>query len=227
VPPPPRLWRVVRDAISDFYFNAWRFLAANILIGALLVVVLFAAAWHPLGLLLVTLLLLPAMGTMRMATRLVRDFHTDLGEFADAVRRPWPLLGVGLVQLAALVVLVGDILIAATWRSWAGTILLVGAGYGLLALWTYALVAWPLLLDPERDGEPVMARLRLAFVVILVHPVRIGLFGLLVGGVLAISTALVAPILTFSVGVAWLAIARFVLPVADRIEGRATIEVEP
>jgi uncharacterized membrane protein YesL len=88
-------------------------------------------------------------------------------------------------------------------------------------------VAWPLLLDPERDGEPVMARLRLAFVVILVHPVRIGLFGLLVGGVLAISTALVAPILTFSVGVTWLAIARFVLPVADRIEGRATMEVEP
>lgn len=227
MPPPPRLWRVLREAISDFYFNSWRFLGANVLIGALVIVVLLASAAHPVGLVLVVLLVLPTMGTMRMATRLVRDYHTDLGDFADAVRRPWPLLGVGLLQLAALVVLVGDILIAAAWRSWAGTLLLVGAGYGLLALWTYALVAWPLLLDPERDGDSVRARLRLALVVILVHPVRIGLFGLLIGGVLAVSTALVAPILTFSVGVAWLAIARFVLPVADRIEGRATMEVEP
>jgi len=226
VPPPPRLWRVLRESTSDFYFNSWRFLGANILIGALLVVTLFVAAWHPAGLLLGTLLLFPAMGTMRMATRLVRDFHTDLGDFADAVRRPWPLLGVGLVQLAMLVVLVGDILIAAAWRSWAGTLLLVGAGYGLLAVWTYALVAWPLLLDPERDRESLGTRLRLAFVVILVHPVRIGLFGLLVAGLLAVSTALVAPILTFSVGVVWIAIARFILPVADRIEGRATMEVE-
>jgi uncharacterized membrane protein YesL len=220
------VWRVLREATSDFYFNSWRFLGANVLIGALIVGILFASAWHPLGLLLGTLLVLPAIGTMRMATRLFRDFHTDLGDFAESVRRPWPLLGVGLVQLAVIVVLVGDILIAAAWRSWAGTLLLVGAGYGLLALWTYALVAWPLLLDPERDGEPLSARLRLAFIVILVHPVRIGLFGLLVGGVLAISTALVAPILTFAVGVAWLAIARYVLPVADRIEGRATMVVD-
>jgi uncharacterized membrane protein YesL len=220
------VWRVLREATSDFYFNSWRFLGANILIGALMVGILIASAWHPAALLLVTLLVLPAVGTMRMATRLVRDFHTDLGDFADSVRRPWPLLGVGLAQLAVIVVLVGDILIAAAWRSWAGTLLLVGAGYGLLALWTYAVVAWPLLLDPERDGEPLGARLRLAFVIVLVHPVRIGLFGLLIGAVLAISTALVAPILTFAVGVTWLAIARFVLPVADRIEGRATMEVD-
>lgn len=180
----------------------------------------------PWGLLLVVLLVLPAAGTMRMATRLVRDFHTDLGDFAEVVRHPWPALGVGLAQLAVTVVLVGDILIAAAWRSWPGTFLLIGALYALIALWTYAVVAWPLLLDPERDAEGVRSRLRLALVLFLVHPVRIGLFALLIGALLVLATFVIMPVLTFAVGLLWLAIARYVLPLADRIEGRATMVVD-
>jgi hypothetical protein len=212
--------------VSDFYFNSWRFLGANILLGALMVAFVVGSLGSPWGLLLVVLLVLPAAGTMRMATRLVRDFHTDLGDFAEVVRHPWPALGVGLAQLAVTVVLVGDILIAAAWRSWPGTFLLIGALYALIALWTYAVVAWPLLLDPERDAEGVRSRLRLALVLFLVHPVRIGLFALLIGALLVLATFVIMPVLTFAVGLLWLAIARYVLPLADRIEGRATMVVD-
>lgn len=226
MPPSPRLWHSLREAVSDFYFNSWRFLGANILLGAVLVAFVVASLATPWGLLLAVLLVLPAAGTMRMATRLVRDFHTDLGDFAEVVRRPWPVLGIGLAQLAVTVVLVGDMLIAAAWRSWPGTFLLIGALYALAALWSYAVVAWPLLLDPERDTESVRPRLRLALVVFLVHPVRVGLFALLVGALLLLATVVIMPVLTFAVGLLWLAIARYVLPVADRVEGRATMAAD-
>ncbi|MGH2428332.1 MAG: hypothetical protein ACRDGV_05520 [Candidatus Limnocylindria bacterium] len=225
VPPPPRLWRVLREAASDFYFNSWRFLGANILLGMLVVTFLLASLATPWGLLLAVLLVLPAAGTMRMATRLIRDFHTDLGDFVEVVRRPWPVLGIGLAQLAVTVVLVGDILIAGAWGTWPGTFLLVGAMYGLVVLWAVAVVAWPLLLDPERDGEGVRTRLRLALVILLTHPVRTGGFTLLMGALLLASALLIAPLITFAVGVIWLAIARWVLPVADRVEGRRTVVV--
>jgi hypothetical protein len=220
------VWGALREAVSDFYFNSWRFLGANILLGALIVAFAVASLATPWGLLLVVLLVLPAAGTMRMATRLVRDFHTDLGDFAEVVRRPWPVLGVGLAQLVVTVVLVGDILIAAAWGSWPGTFLLIGALYALVALWTYAVVAWPLLLDPERDAEGVRPRLRLALVVLLVHPVRLGLFALLIGALLALATIVIMPVLTFAVGLLWLAIVRYVLPLADRVEQRPTLLVE-
>jgi len=226
VPPQPRLRRVLREAASDFYFHSWQFLGANLVLGALGLGFLIGSLASPWGLPLVVLLVLPTAGIMRMATRLNRDFHTDLGDFAEVVRRPWPILGVGLVQLAITVVLLVDILIAAAWRSWPGTLLLVGALYALLLLWVYALVAWPLLLDPERDADGVRSRLRLALVVLVAYPVRFGLFALLMGALLMLATVAIAPIITFAVGLVWLAIARYVLPVADRIEGRETLVVD-
>jgi len=223
VPPSPRLRRVLREAVSDFYYNSARFLAANILLGVLLLAVILGATASPWAFLLGPILVLPAAGTMRMATRLIRDFHTDLGDLTEVVRRPWPVIGIGLAQLAVTAVLVGDILIAAAWGSWVGTFLLVSAAYALVMLWAYALVAWPLLLDPERDAEPIRRRLRLAVVVLVAHPVRVGVFAVLTGVVLLVSTLLIAPVITFAVALLWLAIARWVLPMADRVEGRATL----
>lgn len=226
VPRLPRLRHVLREAVTDFYFHSWSFLGANLILGAIVMAVIVLSSILPLALLVAALLPLPAAGIMRMATRLLRDYRTDLGDFADVMRRPWPVLGIGLAQLGLTVVLIGDALIAAAWRSWPGTILLVGAGYGLLALWTFALVAWPLIMDPERDAVPIRPRLRLALVVILLHPARIGGFALLMGVVVALSGVLIAPLLTFMVAIVWLAVARWVLPIADRVEGRETMVVE-
>lgn len=226
MPPPPRLRRVLREALGDFFYNSWRFLGANLLLGTFMVLVVLASVASPVALLGVLLLVPPAAGTMRMATRLIRDGHTDFSDFTEMIQRPWRVLWVGAAQLVITGVLVADMSIASGWQSWPGTFLVVSAGYGLLVMWAFALVAWPLLLDPERDSDGVRPRLRLALVVILAYPLRIGLFALLIGVLLLVATVAIAPIITFAVGLAWLAIARYVLPIADRVEGRETLVVD-
>jgi hypothetical protein len=226
VPPAPRVVRAVRLAAGDLAFNAWTFLAANVAIGAVAFGVAYASLITPLALPLLVLVVLPAAGTMRVATRLVRDGHTDLGCFVESLRPPWRVLGLGAAQLALAAVLVVDVLVATTWGGWPGTILLVGAAYGLLAIWILAVVAWPLLLDPVRDAEPVGGRLRLALMLIAVHPIRIGAFAVAAGMLLVVATILIMPAATVAIAALWAVIARYVLPAADRIEGRATLLVE-
>ena len=70
---------------------------------------------------------------------------------------------------------------------------------------------------------PISARLRLAAVILLAHPIRVGGYLLLVGLVLALSALAIAPFLTFTVALAWLAVAHFVLPVADVSERQQAV----
>jgi hypothetical protein len=70
------------------------------------------------------------------------------------------------------------------------TNLLGRAPCGLAILWTYAVVAWPIVLDPVRRGERMAA------------------------------------IVTFGLALACLVAARYVLPSADRLEGRALVDAE-
>lgn len=219
--------RVLREAIGDLYYNSFRFLGANMLLGASLIVILLAAVGSAWLLALLPLAAVPAAGTMRMATSLVRHRHADFGDFTDVVRRPGMVLGLGLAQGVVALVLVIDLWLGGAIGGAFGVLLSVSALYGLLIGWTYAAVAWTLSLDPERDDMPISARLRLAAVILLAHPIRVGGYLLLVGLVLALSALAIAPFLTFTVALAWLAVAHFVLPVADRIEGRATRIVEP
>ena len=213
---------MLRDAAGDLGYNSWRFVGANLLVGGLLLVIGLGAVATPLTLLVAPILVPPAAGMMRMATRLVRDGHADFGDLTEVVRHPGRVLVVGSAQLLVTVVLVADVLIGGGIAGWIGTLLLVSALYGLLIGWAYVAVLWPLLLDPERDGVPLRAHLRLALVVLVAHPIRVGGVLLLVGILLLISGLLIMPILTFTLALAWLVIARYVLPVADRIEGRAT-----
>jgi len=214
---------VLRTAVSDLYYNSWRFLGANVLFGAALIVVALSTLVSPWFLVLLPLAGLPAAGMLRMAAVLVRDGHADFGDVIDVVRRPVTALAVAAAQVGITFVLVIDMWIGAAIGSMAGLLLTVGAGYGLLIGWAYAAIAWPVLVDPERDGEPVRAKLRLAGLVLLAHPIRVGGFLVLVGAGLGLSAVAIAPFLTFTVALAWLVIARFVLPVADRIEGRRTL----
>ena len=77
-------------------------------------------------------------GCMALATTLVRDGHTDLGEFAAVLRRPWLALGLGVAQLAVGAVLVVDLLVGAALGTAIGGVLVVSAVYGLAILWIYA-----------------------------------------------------------------------------------------
>jgi uncharacterized membrane protein YesL len=215
---PPRLRRALRRAAVDLYYNAWPFLGANVAIGLILLAAFYGSVLIGPWLLLVAVV--PAAGTMRMATRLQRVGHTDLGDFAEVFRGRGRILLLGVAQLAIGVVLAIDIAVALAWGSWIGTILLVGAAYGIAVLWAAAVVAWPILLDPARDALPIRARLRLAFIVVLLEPRRVAGVAIAGGLVLAVSTVLIAPILTFSVAFVWLLLAGYALPLADAVEAR-------
>lgn len=227
LPPPPRVGRVLREAVSDLYYNSFRFLGANMLLGATLIVILLAAVGSAWLVALLPLAAVPAAGTMRMATCLVRRRHADFGDFTGVVRRPGTVLALALGQGVVALVLVVDLWLGGAIGGALGVLLSVSALYGLLIGWAYAAVTWTLVLDPERDGEPISSRLRLAAIILVAHPIRVGGFLLMVGLVLAVSGLAIAPLLTFTVALAWLAIAHFVLPVADRIEGRLTRVLDP
>lgn len=216
----------MRGAVSDLYYNSWRFLAANVLIGAALLAILLGAVAWPGMLLLLPLVAVPTAGLMRMSTRLVRDGHTDFDDFLAVVRRPATSLVLGVAQCAVLAVLAIDVAVGASIGSFLGSLLQVSALYGLVILWAFASAGWPLVLDPVRDGDPLRARLRLAVVMLVAHPVRVGAVLLGSGVVVAVAALVIAPLVTFALALVWLGLARFVLPVADRLEGRATLVLD-
>jgi hypothetical protein len=212
--------------VADLYYNSWRFFGANILVGLVLLAIVLAAVGSPWALALLPVSAVPAAGLMRMATTLVRAGHADFSDVTEVIRRPWMALAFGSAQALVGLVLVVDMQLGAAVGPGLGPLLTVTALYGLIVAWTYSAIAWPLLVDPERDGDPIPARLRLAGLILVAHPVRVGGFLLLVGVFLGISAIAIAPFLTFTLALAWLVVARFVLPVADRIEGRRTATVQ-
>lgn len=225
-PPRPRIGRALRDAAVDLYYHSLAFVIANVVLGALLAAIVYLALLFPPAALLLAMAVLPAAGMMRMAARLHRDLHTDLGDALEVLRAPMPFLAMGAAQVAISAVLVVDVVVALAWGSWAGTVLIVGAAYGLVALWVFSVVAWPLLLDPVRDSMSVRSRLHLAAHILVREPMRLGLLaGLLAGGLL-VAGILIVPLGTFAVAAAWLASVRYVLPLADLIEGRPTAELD-
>lgn len=58
-------------------------------------------------------------------------------------------------------------------------------------------------------------------------PVRLTGLAVLLGAFLAASTLFAALLLTVAMALAFLVAARYVLPAADRLEGRATVEPDP
>ena len=92
--------------------------------------------------------------------------------------------------------------------------------YLLLAIWSYAVITWPLLLDPLHDGEAIRSRLRLGLQVLLSHPMRVLAFALISGILLALATAAIGIVVTFGLALIWLAVANFTVALTDRYEGR-------
>jgi hypothetical protein len=226
VPPAPRLGSAIRAAVTDIYLNSWRFLAGNLIFGVGFLALLAGLTFGLAGWLLAIPLIVPAAGCMRMATTLVRDGHTDFGEFLSVVRRPWTALGLGGAQLGVTAVLVVDLALGLSWNHPAGVFLAVSAGYALLVGWALACLVWPLVLDPERENDPLRARVRLAATLLVAHPIRLGTIALLVGATLAAATVAIAALLTIALAFAFCVLARYVLPAADRLEGRATLADE-
>jgi uncharacterized membrane protein YesL len=217
----PRMGTALRAALSDYYFNSMRLVAANVLWGAGLIGVLLVGLAWPLGaLLLLPLLALPAAGIFRMAARIVRG-EPDVG-LRDIL---WPYraalgstLLLGGAFVAVLLVLATNVIVGIVQAAGAGWVIATLAAWGLVAVWTGALVAWPLIVDPARSDQPLGDRLRLAGGLLLVDPVRFGALAVVVALVSLISVVLTAAILTVSVSFVALLACRTVYPAADRLQ---------
>jgi uncharacterized membrane protein YesL len=216
-----RLGSAVRTALTDYYFNSIRLVAANVVWGAAAVTVAFVGlVWPVGGLLLVPLLALPTAAIFRVASTVVRGRpdagRADIGwPYRRAVARS---LGIGATATVLGLVLGTNVVAGIAQGSPFGWVLATLAAWGLVALWSAALVVWPLVVDPARDGSPLGARLRLAAGLLLVDPVRFGGLGLVVAVIVIVSTVLTAAVLTVSVAFVALLACRMAYPVADRLD---------
>ncbi len=226
VPPAPRLGSAIREAGLDLYYNSVRLVPANVLWAFAMLTIVFLATRALILTPVLVLTVPPTIWLMGMATTLVRRRRLFWSDSVDAVRgRFWHLLGIGAAQLLLTLVAAADVLIGLQMTGLLGPVVVVGGFYTLAAIWLLAITTWPLLLDPERAGDGVRSSLRLGLLLALAHPVRLGALAALLAAFLVISTVLAAAIMTISAALAMLVAAHYVLPAADRLEGRATVEV--
>jgi hypothetical protein len=219
VPAPPGPFRAVVRAAESLFDDLVVFVAANLAFGLGLLVAALAAQLTVFGYLLAIPLALPAAAVMRLATLSIRRGTPRLADLAWAYRRPRRVLGLATAQVVLAGLLALDAAIGGAAGTFIGTILAIASLYGLLVVGVLAVIMWPLLLDPAREERPLRSLLRLAAVLLLTRPVRIGLVGLVVGVLLLLSVLGVVVILSFGLALAWLTAAHAVLPMADALEG--------
>jgi uncharacterized membrane protein YesL len=224
IPDRPRLGLALGEALFDFYFNSWRLVPANLIWGVLLLVVLGATAiWLPLAA-LTGLLAVPVAGIYRLSALIHRGASVGFSDVITGMRRfggQALLLGVAATFLAA--VFSANIAVGIQIGGIAGGVLSALAAYADLGLAIYLVAAWPIIVDPLREELTLRSRLRLAFLVIAARPGRMLLLTLVVIAVLIVSTVVFAVLVTVAVAYVSLVTTRYVLPAADRVEGRATV----
>lgn len=220
--PAPRLGRALRSAATDFYFNSWRLVPANLVWTAILVGILaLAAVVSALALFLVPLLVLPTVGIYRLAALIVRGEPVALSDAFAAWRRfGGPALAVGTALLAVTVIFGANVALGLDRADVAGWTLATLAGWGLVAAVMAACSVWPLLVDPRREALSARARIRLALLLVVAFPVRFGALALVLGLLLALSAVAFPALMTIGVSYVALVASRYVLPAADRLEAR-------
>ena len=221
LPAAPGLGRVLRVAAEDLYYHGVRLVPANLLWGITLLVFVNLASGSVLGLVLLVVMVPLTTGLMGLATILVRDRSLAMGDLVRSIRSHFvQRFALGIAQVTVLVVAVVDLLIGLQLGGMLGVLLSAFAFYSLIGIWVVAVAAWPIVMDPVREDEPLRARLRLAIILVLAHPVRIGVLALVLAAILAVGTVFAAAIITFVAVYAALVAAHYVLPAADRLEGR-------
>jgi hypothetical protein len=215
----PSLRGAIASALHDAYFHSWRLLPANVVWAVTAIVLLVANLVTPLALVLLPLLGLPTAGLFRVSTRIVRGESVSFWDAVDAWRLDVrPTLAVSAALVAAALVLSANVTLGITGTSPLGWVLATLAAWGLVALWLLAWTLWPILVDPHRIGRPVRDRIRVAALLVLAHPFRIGALGVALAIFLVASTVAIVALVTISVAHSCLVASRLVLPAADRLE---------
>lgn len=220
-PTSPRLAASFRAAATDFYFQSIRLVPANVLWGVtLLAWLVFGVAAGPLvALATAPLVAVPYVALARLAALTVRGRDVVLSDIVDAVRRFGPAgLIAGVIASLGTAVLASNIIIGAGLGGPAGWVLSTLAVAGLVAMWVYGIAFWVLLVDPDRDHQPPIAKARLAAYLAVAIPGRLSWLSLLLFGLLVLSTLLIVTLLTIAPAYALLVSGRFTLPLADRLE---------
>lgn len=224
LPDPPRLGGALREAAFDFYYNSWRFVPANVVWGILFIAIMLGGGlWLPaLG--LFALLAIPVVGLYRMGVLVARGAGTDLSDFFAGIRRFWrPALGAGVAATFLATVFTANVVIGLQFGGVFGWVFSALALYADIGLAMLLVAFWPLLVDPLREDIPLRTRLRLAVLVNLSRPGRMFVLTLVIGLILLASTFLFVALVTVSVAFVSLVATRYVLPAADRLEGRPTV----
>jgi len=215
---------VIRVAAEDLYYHGVRLVVANLIWGMGALATAFLLTRTPVGALALVAMIPLSIGLMGMATALVRERSVVMSDFARAIgARFWRLMALGLAQLGLIIIAGFDLLLGLSLGGIVGLVLALVAFYTTLAVGLLSLTVWPIVTDPERRAEPVRAGVRLGALLVLAHPVRIGALAFLLAVLTVASTILVAAIITFAAAYIALVAAHFVLPAADRLEGRATL----
>jgi len=118
----------------------------------------------------------------------------------------------------AVALLASNVVVGATMGGLGGWVFATLAASGLLGVWVVGFPTWVLVVDPNRADRPLRDRLRLAVLLVLAAPGRMAALGALLLILLLISTVAFAALMTISVSYAALVAARYVLPLADRLE---------
>ena len=221
------LGRVLRTAAEDLYYHGVRLVVANLAWGIGAVLTAYAVTRSVLGLLALVIMVPLTVGLMGMATALVRERSVVMSDFTRPIRsRFWKLLALAAAQLGITVIVAFDLLLGLQLGGILGVVMATVAFYSGLAIWVLAWTIWPLVTDPERQGEPVRASVRLGALLVLAHPIRMGMMAAVLAAITLASTILAAAIITFAAAYVALVSAHFVLPSADRLEGRETMVIE-
>jgi hypothetical protein len=220
-PASPGVGASFRAATSDFYYQSIRLVPANILWGgAFMAWIVVAISTGPLVTLLTApLLALPWVGLVRLAALTARGRDVVLSDVLSAIRQYGiAALVAGAAWVLAAVVLASNVVVGANLGGPLGWLLSTFAGAGLVALWVGAVAFWPILVDPEREDMPALARARLAALLVVAAPGRLAWLAFLLLGLLLVSTVAFVALLTIAPAYAALVAARYTLPLSDRLE---------
>ena len=219
-----------RQALTDFYFDSFRLIRANLVWGAgVILAVVVGIGWPLAGVIILGLLALPTAAVFRTAADIVRadtvaGRHEVRWAFGRTAGRLL-LVGVGLV--VAGIVCAGNIVVGLANGGPPGWAFATLAAWGLVALWCAALVLWPVVTDPRRPDAPLRDDLSLVVQVLLTEPRRVAGLGVTAALVVVVSAVLTVALLTLSVAFVALIACRSVYPIVDRIQARSAASIGP
>lgn len=215
----------LRAAVSSTTDAYGRFAVLN-LVWLLVVGLTFAGGQILLPGYLVGILLIPAScGLVRTTAHVARKDFPQYRHFLEGMRHHFAAhMGLGVAQGLLVAIALVNLGVGMGSASLLSALIAVVAAYVALATLIFSVAAWPLLLDPNREGMAVPTVLRLALAVAFKRPVSLLLIGLIELLLFAaVAEVVLLGLILPSFGA--LLAAHFVLPVADDLRARGPTAV--